>query len=128
MSKRKLVLEGHLHYSWTRDPARRDAMIETEDLLEKCLEQIRIQRILSEPQIVLTKAPKSGRLPAGFPRGRLLSVNGAGESNYSYPAVRVLAWCLKQRPNRYEPEDARATAFEDAVEAAHRAVEEAGDE
>ena len=57
----------------------------------KELEKICIEAYLSRAPGVTLTLPKKG--PAlGLPRGELLSVNAAGERNYRYDPLKLLAW------------------------------------
>lgn len=40
--------------------------------------------------------PKGAKIPKGFPRRELLSVNPAGDRNYSFDPLKVLMWLREQ--------------------------------
>ena len=39
----------------------------------------------------------AGTKQKGFPRGELLSVNAAGDKNYSFDPLKLLIWIRKER-------------------------------
>lgn len=47
--------------------------------------------VLSGQRTITVSA--TGKRPAGFPRGELLSVGTNGASNYAVCPVKALAWC-----------------------------------
>ena len=63
--------------------------IESEKTLADIVMSCAYAIIVGQPTVTISA---TGKRPAGFPRGELLSVGTNGERNYAVNPVKVLAW------------------------------------